>query len=221
MLQQVVMVNRINIGNVTISSLYTPEKLVFNYKRPMNGVVLEADFAKKPSRNFLAAGAAGNLVMNTKGWFGYGQTILHSGEGSIGSISWENQYLVWANEKGIHAYDTTSSMRFGFLERGNSSSRADLFRCHISWKSKTEFLIGWGDLVQYVIIKDREKQDIVSGLPSKYLEVACQFKTGFIVSGLSALKDSIIILAYMGSVSDYDDADQLGAEARVKVNCLT
>lgn len=86
------------IGRVVIHSLSTPESYAFDYKRPMRAVALEPDFAKKKSRAFVCGGMAGNLILQEKGWMGYKEQILHSGEGPIWAIEWRRNLIAWAND---------------------------------------------------------------------------------------------------------------------------
>lgn len=54
-----------------INSLFTDEKLKFEYHRPMKAVALDPDYARKMSRRFAGGGLAGHLYLNSKKWLGY------------------------------------------------------------------------------------------------------------------------------------------------------
>jgi hypothetical protein len=41
---------------------------------------------------------AGNLIMQEKGWLGYKEQIIHSGEGPIWAIEWRGDLIAWAND---------------------------------------------------------------------------------------------------------------------------
>lgn len=58
-------------GSVVINSLFTDEKMRFEYHRPMKAIALDPDYAKKSSRRFAAGGLAGHLYYNTKRWLGF------------------------------------------------------------------------------------------------------------------------------------------------------
>lgn len=58
-------------GFVVINSLFTDEKMKFEYHRPMKAIALDPDYARKMSRRFVAGGLAGHLLFNTKRWLGY------------------------------------------------------------------------------------------------------------------------------------------------------
>ena len=99
-----------------------------NFARPVQAVALSPDF--KNDRTYLSGGLAGNLIAtaggkagvsadaNTNsaaaaasGWLGSigigsntgKDTVLHSGEGVIGTIKWSlsGKYVAWVNEHGI------------------------------------------------------------------------------------------------------------------------
>ncbi|KAI8897190.1 hypothetical protein BC833DRAFT_527326 [Globomyces pollinis-pini] len=196
-------------GTVIINSLYSTDQSTFNFKRPVSAVALEPDFGKKTSRQFVSGGTAENLLLSGKGWFGNNQTILHSGEGRISSVSWNNTYIVWSNEKGTNIYDVMTSSKFGHVEKGYSGTRGDLFRSNIAWKDSSTFLIGWGDSVKMITIKERPQIDVASGLSPKYVEVVHQFKMSFVVCGLAPFNESIILLGYDMDLTEFDNIDVL------------
>lgn len=64
----------------------------------MRAIALEPGFAKKTTRAFVCGGMAGNLIMQEKGWLGYKEQIIHSGEGPIWAIQWRGNLIAWAND---------------------------------------------------------------------------------------------------------------------------
>jgi hypothetical protein len=86
-------------GRVVIHSLTSTESYAFDYKRPMHCVALEPGFGKKATRSFVCGGMAGNLVLQEKGWLGYKEQILHSGEGPIWAVEWRGNLIAWANDQ--------------------------------------------------------------------------------------------------------------------------
>ncbi|KAL5032706.1 hypothetical protein BDV3_001256 [Batrachochytrium dendrobatidis] len=115
-------------------------------------------------------------------------------------------------EQGVNIYDTVTSQRFGRIERPQDSPRADLFRCSICWKSDTTILVGWADSVKVIEIKERSKHDVASGLSPKYVDVVYQFRTDFIVSGISPLGDALVLLGYITDLSPLRDVDVLNPD---------
>lgn len=86
-------------GRVVIHSITSNESYAFDYKRPMRAIALEPGFSKKTSRAFVCGGMAGNLIYQEKGWMGYKEKILHSGEGPIWAIEWRGNLIAWANDQ--------------------------------------------------------------------------------------------------------------------------
>jgi len=64
----------------------------------MHAVALEPGFNKNASRRFVCGGMAGNLIMQEKGWLGYKEQVIHSGEGPIWAIEWRGDLIAWAND---------------------------------------------------------------------------------------------------------------------------
>ncbi|KAJ2966671.1 hypothetical protein NUW54_g13739 [Trametes sanguinea] len=129
-------------GQVVVHSLSGAETPSFNMKRPVRTVALEPNFAKSSTRSLVSGGMAGNLVLHEKGWLGYKETILHSGEGPIWQVRWRDNLIAWANDLGVKIYDTHSQIRITFIERPADSPRADLFKCTLHWQDESTLLIG-------------------------------------------------------------------------------
>ncbi|KAL0370134.1 UNVERIFIED_CONTAM: Vacuolar protein sorting-associated protein 41 [Sesamum angustifolium] len=53
-------------GSVVISSLFTDERMKFEYHRPMKTIALDPDYVRKSSRRFVTGGLAGHLYFNVK-----------------------------------------------------------------------------------------------------------------------------------------------------------
>lgn len=65
-------------GSIVINSLFTEEKMKFEYHRPMKAIALDPDYARKTSRRFVTGGLAGHLYYNTKKWLGYRDQVCIS-----------------------------------------------------------------------------------------------------------------------------------------------
>lgn len=63
---------------MVINSLFTDERMRFEYHRPMKAIALDPDYAKKTSRRFAAGGLAGHLYFNSKKWLGYKDQVFTS-----------------------------------------------------------------------------------------------------------------------------------------------
>ncbi|KAI9098827.1 hypothetical protein DFS34DRAFT_619093 [Phlyctochytrium arcticum] len=196
-------------GKVIINSLYTSEVLPFNYKRPVKAVCLEPDYSKKSTRQFVSGGMAEFLLMSGKGWFGTKDVVISSGEGPIYAVQWRGNFIAWANEAGVKIYDVSTQQKFAYVDRPPNSPRADLYRCNLVWKSDVDLMIGWADSVKLCTVKERSKMDIASGLPSRYVEITCQFRTDFIVCGIAPLADEIVLLSYLTDLPDSKNVDMV------------
>lgn len=117
-------------GNVCIASLVDPKDVLLrNFGRPVQAIALSPEY--RSDRAFLSGGRAGDLILTTGGrvgvtthsttmggaaaaassWLGSmglgansgKDTVLHRGEGAIGTIKWSfsGKYVVWVNEEGI------------------------------------------------------------------------------------------------------------------------
>ncbi|KAJ3144786.1 Vacuolar protein sorting-associated protein 41 [Geranomyces variabilis] len=205
-------------GKVVINSLYSSEVQLVNYKRPVKAVSLEPDYSKKTTRQFVSGGMAEILTMTGKGWFGNKDVTISSGEGPIYTVQWRGNFIAWANEAGVKIYDVSSQQKIAFIDRPPNSPRADLFRCNLVWKTDYQLLVGWADSVKLCVIKDRSKMDVSSGLPSRYVEIICQFRTDFIVSGIAPLDEDIVLLSFMTDIAESKNVDviQSGPASRAK-----
>lgn len=62
-------------GTVAINSLFTDEKLKFEYHRPMKAIALDPNYARN-YRRFATGGLAGQvLVLTKKSWGGYHKKV--------------------------------------------------------------------------------------------------------------------------------------------------
>ena len=101
----------------------------------------------KKSRQFVSGGAAGKLLLNSKGWMGSKDHTLHQGEGCISTVRWCGSLIAWANELGVKLYDTSAHARIAFLERPPDAPKADAFPPQLSWEDEQTLIIGWADCV--------------------------------------------------------------------------
>lgn len=161
-------------GHVCVSSLVDPKDVTLrNFARPVNAVALSPDY--KSDRSFLSGGLSGNLILtvgaksgvsadaNTNsaaaaasGWLGSiglghntgKDTVLHSGEGSISTISFSNsgRFVVWVNEHGIkimrshlklESHESESAWkRVAHIDRPNRNAWPDMaavWKARVSW----------------------------------------------------------------------------------------
>ncbi|KAI9294881.1 hypothetical protein K502DRAFT_316454 [Neoconidiobolus thromboides FSU 785] len=192
-------------GSIKVHGIYTSFKQSKNYMRPMKAVALSPDFGTNSQQRIISGGLAGQLIMNTKGWLGYTDQILQSDDGPILEIQWKGNYIAWASDSGVKIYNSQTNQRISFIPRSESSPRADLYPCHLYWKSNIELFIGWADTFKIAKVHDPSIHPaILSQLPS--VEIEYILRTDFIISGISYLKEQILLLAYNGEII-YEDKD--------------
>ncbi|KAI0685116.1 vacuolar assembling protein VPS41 [Cerioporus squamosus] len=171
-------------GQVAVFSVTNPETHVFNMKRPVRTVALEPNFAKSSTRSLISGGMAGNLVLHEKGWLGYKETVLHSGEGPIWQVRWRDNLVAWANDLGVKIYDTHSQSRITFIDRPADSPRADLFKCNLHWQDESTLLIGWADQIKVARVRARARKSSASNLPPLLVEITAVFQLDCMISGI-------------------------------------
>ncbi|OCF77367.1 vacuolar protein sorting 41 [Kwoniella mangroviensis CBS 8886] len=203
-------------GRVVIHSLTSTESYAFDYKRPMRAIALEPGFAKKTTRAFVCGGMAGNLIMQEKGWLGYKEQIIHSGEGPIWAIEWRGNLIAWANDLGVKIYDTTTSQRIGYIDRGAHAPRAELFKCTLQWKDDHTLIIGWADHIKIVRIRNRAKSQTSTGLPALTVEMTSIYQVDCMISGLAQFNSSYVVLAYIAPDTYENEATDNPMEQRRK-----
>jgi len=102
----------------------------------------------KKSRQFVCGGSAGKLLLNSRGWLGSKDHLLHSGEGAVRTARWAGALIAWANDAGVKLYDSAAHARIAFLERpGGEAPRADAFPTSLAWDGEATLIIGWADCV--------------------------------------------------------------------------
>ncbi|KAK1922178.1 hypothetical protein DB88DRAFT_497458 [Papiliotrema laurentii] len=184
-------------GRVLLRSLTSPETHAFDYHRPVSALALEPDFNKKSTKAFVCGGMAGKLVLQEKGWLGYKEQVLHSGEGPIWAVEWRGNLIAWANDLGVKIYDTASGQRIGYVDRGLDAPRAELYKCSLLWKDDSTLTIAWADHIKVVRIRNRSKDQIESGMPTLTIELTGIYQMDCMVSGIAILGDRYVVLAYI------------------------
>ena len=197
-----------------IHSLTSTESYAFDYKRPMRAVALEPGFSRKSERCFVCGGMAGNLVLQRKGWLGWKEQILHSGEGPIWAIEWRGELIAWANDQGVKIYDTASNKQIGFVDRGVDPPRAELFKCSLTWKDDSTLVIGWADFIKIVKIRHRPPSQILSTGSDRYVEITAAYQVDCMISGICPYGSSYLILAYLAPDTYEREATENRAEQR-------
>jgi WD40 repeat protein len=151
-------------GTVVVSSLYSAEASTHWYPRPVRAVALDAEYASK--RVFATGGLACQLTINSKGWFGAKDAVVHSGEGPIVAIACAGQMLAWANDLGVKVYDAQHGKRVSYVERAAGSPPAQAFKPHLRWESGSELVIGWADSIKIGRVRLRDAGGGGAGSPA-------------------------------------------------------
>ncbi|OMO90342.1 hypothetical protein COLO4_19230 [Corchorus olitorius] len=195
-------------GSVVINSLFTDEKLKFDYHRPMKAIALDPDYARKTSRRFVAGGLAGHLYFNTKKWLGYRDQVLHSGEGPIHAVKWRTSLIAWANDAGVKVYDAANDQRITFIERPRGSPRPEILVPHLVWQDDTLLVIGWGTSVKIAAIRTNLNRGAngsykpVATSNMNQVDIVASFQTSYYISGIAPFGDTLVVLAYIPGEED-------------------
>ncbi|KAJ1915465.1 Vacuolar protein sorting-associated protein 41 [Mycoemilia scoparia] len=207
-------------GRVVINGLYVDEKVVADYRRPIKAVALDPRYKKSSRRRFVSGGMSGELVMREAKWRSNKYFIVHSGEGQIGAIKWQGDFIAWANDEGVRIYNSKTELQVAHIERPPHSPRPDLYKPHLEWNGPDSLIIGWGNFVQVVTIDVQKSYSMgTSGLSSAVslvsgvtggggngssisstlpdlAEIRTVFKTDFVVCGVVKFKEKFLVLSY-------------------------
>ncbi|OVA17911.1 Clathrin [Macleaya cordata] len=195
-------------GFVVINSLFTDERMKFEYHRPMKAISLDPDYSRNSSRRFVAGGLAGQLFLNSKKWLGYRDQVLHSGEGPIHAVKWRTSLIAWANDVGVKVYDTANDQRITFIERPRGTPRPELLLPHLVWQDDTLLVIGWGTSVKIAAIRGNSyrgangTQRLVAISSTKHVDIVASFQTSYSISGIAPYGDTLVVLAYIPEKED-------------------
>lgn len=112
------LLNRFSMsGKVVVHHLYSNEMAEYEYNGPIGSVALEPLYPKSDKRELVCGGKTEKLVLNTKGWFGRKNEVLHAGEGPIHAVKWRGSLIAWANNLGVKMYDCNTEERIAYIDR--------------------------------------------------------------------------------------------------------
>ncbi|GJN26057.1 hypothetical protein PR202_gb13955 [Eleusine coracana subsp. coracana] len=200
-------------GTVVISSLFTDEKLKFEYHRPMKAIALDPDYSRN-YRRFATGGLAGQvLVLTKKTWGGgYNKKVLRDGEGPIHAMKWRTDLLAWANDAGVKVHDMKTDKGIAFIERPKGIPRPEFLVPHLIWQDDSVLVIGWGTSIKIAAIRTDSSQGlnglqrtITTASSEKYVDIVGSFQTGYHISGIAPFGDLLVVLAY---IPDEDDKEK-------------
>ncbi|EFC40517.1 hypothetical protein NAEGRDRAFT_81004 [Naegleria gruberi] len=186
----------------------------FFFNRPMKSVALDPLYSTRSDKSVISGGKTGKLTMKRKGWFSYKELVIHKDEGEIHAVRWFGDFIAWANDFGVKVYDIVSNQKITYISRSSSAPRPDMYRPCLTWcqpdrftvdnkqsdnkdsKSLAQLLIGWGQSVTLIVIKER--RNAKEQKSQRYVEVLAMFEVEFYISGIVPYsnEDSLLILAY-------------------------
>lgn len=186
-------------GRVVINGLYSSENNVqANFDSPVKSVALDPDFSKKRTKMYVTGGT--KLILTERGWFRNKATVLHEGEGSIRTIKWRSTFIAWADNSEVKMFDMNSQRVITHIKREPGNYRPELYRCCLCWRDDITLLIGWADVVQICVVKERLILSQKTDLPPLVVEIVARFKTDYYISGIAYLKNDLVILSYMTNI---------------------
>ncbi|XP_074350636.1 vacuolar protein sorting-associated protein 41 homolog isoform X2 [Apium graveolens] len=190
-------------GSVVINSLFTDDKLKFEYHRPMKAIALDPDYARNSSKRFIVGGLAGHLYYNMKKWIGYRDQVLQSGEGPIHEVKWKKSLVAWANNEGVKVYDTVNDQHITYIERPRGSLRPTLLFPHLVWQDDSLLVIGWGTSVKIALIKSNQSSSTnktykhIQMSSMNQVDILASFQNSYYISGIAPFGESLVVLAYI------------------------
>ncbi|KAK2570430.1 Vacuolar protein sorting-associated protein 41-like protein [Acropora cervicornis] len=186
-------------GRVVINGLCSSENNIqTSFDSPVKSVALDPEFSKKRTKMYVTGGT--KLILTERGWFRNKVSVIHEGEGSIRTIKWKSTLIAWANDNGVKVFDLNSQRIITHIKREPGDYRPELYRCCLCWKDDKTLLIGWADIVQICVVKERLLFSQKSDLPPLVVEIVARFKSDYYISGIAYLKNDLVILSYMTNI---------------------
>ncbi|KAJ2714902.1 Vacuolar protein sorting-associated protein 41 [Coemansia spiralis] len=190
-------------GRVVVHGLYGDDVAIVTYSRPVKAVALDPNYGA--TRRFVSGGTAGELIMYEKKWLGKSDTILYTSAGPIQTIQWQGDLVAWACDEGVQIYSAELGARISHIARPAGSPRADLYRCRMDWTGPRTLLVGWANVVQVVVLRERPPPDGAGGSRAQlHAEVSVVFRTDSVVCGLALYRDTFLVFACGDGGDDLD-----------------
>lgn len=203
-------------GKVVLYQLDSQDISVYSFKRAVKTVSLAPDYSK--SFKFVAAGMSGELVMNSKGWFGTKGETLAEGDGPIYITSWHGRFIAWCDERGVSLYDTTSKNAIkAVVSPPADSPRIDLYKPRILWISDDKFAVSWTKTVTLVQLNS----SYLSGytFPSS-IEVVAEVEVSYFITGIAFHRNQFLLLAFTGEELKDNDSGEIQTSPPPEIRIL-
>lgn len=179
-------------GGAMVHSLYTDEVFKFKYNRPIKSMALDPRYGSRKTREFMTGGLAGQVALNSRGWLGAKDNIIHSGEGPIPIIRWAGTLVAWANNVCVRVYDTAAHTRIGRLDRPKSSN-AEGTSCQLFWDGEHILYMGWHHTIKVARMRRKGAADVDS---LRTVDVVASFQLDCLVVGLAPFGADLAVLVY-------------------------
>lgn len=179
-------------GGAMVHSLYTDEVSKFKYSRPVKSMALDPRYGSRKTREFMTGGLAGQVVLNSRGWLGAKDNIIHTGEGPVPIIRWAGTLVAWANKVCVRVYDTAAHTRIGKLDRPKSSN-AEGTSCQLFWDGEQILYMGWHQTIKVARMRRKGTADVDA---LRTVEVVVSFQLDSLVVGLAPFGADIAVLVH-------------------------
>ncbi|XP_003382724.1 PREDICTED: vacuolar protein sorting-associated protein 41 homolog [Amphimedon queenslandica] len=143
-----------NDGKVSIVGLFTAKyNNSVQFERAVKSVAIHPHFGKSTNRMF-AIGIDKVLLVEERRWplIGYKNTEIHSGYGIVEVIKWRDNYMAWANEKTVFAYNVATKSLITCI-RFDEESPISL-PCSLCWVKNGLLLVGRGHIVKVAEVRE-------------------------------------------------------------------
>ncbi|GAV52482.1 hypothetical protein ZYGR_0AG04730 [Zygosaccharomyces rouxii] len=193
-------------GTVAIGQIEdTANITLFDFKRPVQAVVLDADY--KSSKTFVSGGMAGEVILSQRNWLGSRVDItLSKDHGHILGIYTIDDVIFWMNDAGITFYSIhtrTQLLNVPFPAEHSNTQRPDLYRPQVHCPETDRIIVGWANHVWMFKVSLRRAGEhgnhlgaIISSAasslraqPDKKIELEHYFTIKMLIAGISSFKD--------------------------------
>jgi hypothetical protein len=191
-------------GKAIITSVFEDNFVVHSYSRALKTVAFDPNYSK--NGQFIIGGMSGQLILKEKAWIGSKDFVIHSGDFPIYACKWNSHNLIaFSTEEECIIYDVVLKNRLYSLKKDDNSLRADLYKCHLVWKSHDMLIIGWANVVTVVKIhKERSKFDLSSfstavghsNSSNGCIEILESLNVDFYICGILPFNELLMLLAF-------------------------
>lgn len=177
-------------GTVCVHGLYSRENSHnLTFDAPVKTIALDPGYARAGSGRRFAVGDTRVLLHEKTFLSRLRVTTVHEGEGPVQALSWRGSLLAWASAGGVRVYHTEQRRVISVI-RCDAGERPANHRCHLVWRDGRHLLVGWRRSVQEAVVR----QGVPGDPASAHMEITHIFHTDFLVCGLAACGDELVLL---------------------------